>query len=225
MPFIEARLSNKTVESIWAEATDSVVCNQSGCHNKATKVWDTPVKGSQVGYCDEHEGPATKAQPKTAGAKVYKTTGGESWAVRCDTNECRNLHHMEGLTHEGATQQAAAHNKIHHSKTAGFSPPKGATGFDPNGEWCSGTGETPLSSGGMNVAGGCPRCYEQNPTLSDSGTIKAHNPKKFHEASVDGPSEDSESFRPLNHDEIARLIRAEEDRRKADRGTPDRRQD
>ena len=67
----------------------------------------------------EYAKPITEAS-KTAGAKVVKSPGGKSWAVRCDTNECRSTSSMEGLTHDGATQQAATHNKIHHSasKTA-----------------------------------------------------------------------------------------------------------
>jgi len=191
-------------------AASDVVCNQSGCHNKATKIWDTPVKGSQVGFCDEHDGPPTKAQPKTAKAKVVRGTG-RGYTVKCDA--C-GVSPMNDLTYAGATQTADTHNEIHHSKTAGFPPPSGATGFDPNGEWCSGTGETPLHSGGMNVAGGCPRCYEQNPDLSEGGTIKAHNPKKFHEAAVMGDgvdydgvepgSPESASYRPTTRDETLR---------------------
>jgi hypothetical protein len=39
---------------------------------------------------------------------------------------------------------------------------------------CDGTGQYPTKTGGWTPAGSCPGCYETNPELSDTGTIKAH---------------------------------------------------
>ena len=77
--------------------------------------------------------------------------------------------------------------KVNSAKTAGpdgrgpgsglYDPIGTAQGFDPNGKWCEGIGETP------NSRGGCARCYLENAELyfenaelSDGGYVKRHNP-------------------------------------------------
>jgi hypothetical protein len=217
MPFIQQRLSNKTVESIWTEAADSVVCNQSGCHNKATKVWDTPVKGSQVGYCDEHEGPATKAQPKTAKAKVFKSHDGKSWGVACNTNECRSVRAMEGLTHDGATQQAAAHNQIHHSKSS-------SDGFTSNPHYEGWDGKDPMATTpkpGPDC--NCERCVNDPYSPRNRAKI-AFTHDEIDWTDVEPGSPECASYRPSDRDETMRIVRKEDDRRQHPRDTPDRRE-
>lgn len=244
-PFIQPRLSSKTVESIWAEAVDSVVCNQSGCHNKATKVWDTPVKGSQVGYCDEHEGPATKAQPKTAGAKVVKSPGGKSWQVKCDA--CGNTP-MHNLTHDGASQLADSHNRAHHSKTSADVNYGGGPGSDDPGINLNyvDMGHEPKSDR-LGTDATCDICGKailfdgfhgpmerdeyghSSPSKSWKHVVRASAHEAFTHDEIDWTdiepgSPECASYRPSDREETMRIVRKEDDRRKNPRDTPDRRE-
>ena len=79
-----------------AKIASDVICNQSGCHNKATKVWDTPVKGSQVGFCDEHDMPSIEDRSRTPSWETEEdpwagerhTAAGQSLLLDLACGEC-----------------------------------------------------------------------------------------------------------------------------------------
>jgi hypothetical protein len=150
----------------------------------------------------------------TGKGKVVKVRGGHG--ARC--NDCR-LQDMGPMTHSLAVDIIAAHNQMHHSAS------KTAVGY-PNDRFehlCSGTGDTPASWGG------CRQCFLENAPLSDSGFVKGHDAVMSRTSATVITEE--EMGRPLYDDETGNWEsifdridqREEEDRRKVDRGTPDRR--
>jgi hypothetical protein len=124
---------------------------------------------------------------------------------------------MEGLTHEGATQQAATHNKIHHSKTD-------ADGFTSNPHYEGWDGKDPMATTpkpGPDC--NCERCVN-DPYSPRNRARTAFTHDEIDWTDIEPGSPECASLRPSDLEETRRIIRREDERRKTPRDTPDRRQ-
>lgn len=201
-PFIAPRLGTKTVEAIWTETAQSHTKSASSDGPSEESESLRPLTHEEIvrlvrSEQDRRQKPRETSERRQAAADGVDTAHTHDyavsgcryqWALDHDHADCwRNF-----MIHQGQpadTTYAEFYGETSPSRQATVRTAKetltleeyrdrvGARTFDPNGKWCEGTGDVPLRSGGMNVAGGCPQCYEKNPELSDGGTIKAHNPQ------------------------------------------------
>jgi hypothetical protein len=202
MPFIAPRLGAKTVESIWTEAASSDLTLCPKCDDVAEPV---PGGKRQCISCYHTFTPEQKTAAADPSSPEYKEwLDNQSWdptapvgqqrglseifpPVEMDTSEYRTAAERPAQPCENCGKPVPAghvtfcpacqDSKVG-AKTAAFPPPTGAAGFDPDKSWCEGTGESP------NSGGGCARCYNANPELSDSGFVKAHNPMSLADSNV-----------------------------------------
>ena len=221
MPFIQPRLSSKTVEDIWTQA-GSDKHPQEGCTRCwcGSKYWDGDICHSCGEKWDGHDSTddwESQRAPHTAKAKVFKSHDGKSWGVACNTNECRSVRAMEGLTHDGASQLADSHNKAHHSKTA-------SDGFTSNPHYEGWDGKDPMATTpkpGPDC--NCERCVN-DPYSPRNRARTAFTHDEIDWTDIEPGSPECASYRPSDLEETRRMVRREDDRRKTPRDTPDRRQ-